>query len=115
MKRCPFFTKLAFVLLVSCTLSVVMAKPTDYTKKTKQILDATNVKGGLIVHIGCGDGKLTAALRASESYLVHGLDSDMQAVRVARELIQIFLFGHNYTRRGGLDGSRSSDNSTGSS
>ena len=88
MKKSRFFTKLTFVLLVSCTLSVVMAKPTDYTQKAKQILDATNVKGGLIVHLGCGDGKLTAALRASESYLVHGLDSDGQAVRGAREHIR---------------------------
>ena len=30
----------------------------------RQILQATGVRGGLIVHLGCGDGKLTAALRA---------------------------------------------------
>jgi outer membrane protein assembly factor BamB len=45
------------------------------------------VKGGLIVHLGCGDGKLTARLRASESYLVHGLDTDAKNVRSARENI----------------------------
>lgn len=40
----------------------------------RDILDATGVKGGLIVHLGCGDGKLTAALRVNDRYLVHGLD-----------------------------------------
>ena len=39
----------------------------------KEILDATGVKGGVIVHIGCGGGELTAALRANDSYIVHGL------------------------------------------
>ena len=40
----------------------------------KEILAAAGVRGGLVVHLGCGDGRLTAALAASESYLVHGLN-----------------------------------------
>ena len=52
--------------------------------KAREILDAAGVKGGLVVHIGCQEGKLTAALRASESYLVHGLDTD--AAKVASAL-----------------------------
>jgi outer membrane protein assembly factor BamB len=54
-------------------------------ESAKDILDATGVKGGLVVHIGCGEGKLTAALRASESYLIHGLDTDAKNIRTARE------------------------------
>jgi hypothetical protein len=27
---------------------------------------ATGVQGGLVVHLGCGDGQLTAALRAAD-------------------------------------------------
>jgi outer membrane protein assembly factor BamB len=57
-------------------------------QQARRILDATNIKGGLIVHIGCGDGKLTAALHKGDSYLVHGLDTDVQAVRTAREHIR---------------------------
>ncbi|MEW6357605.1 MAG: PQQ-binding-like beta-propeller repeat protein [Planctomycetota bacterium] len=53
-----------------------------------QILDAAGVKGGLVVHLGCGDGKLTAALRANDSYLVHGLDTDVANVAKAREHIR---------------------------
>lgn len=49
----------------------------------KQILEATGIQGGLIVHVGCNDGKLTAALRASASYQVHGLDRDASNVAAA--------------------------------
>ena len=51
----------------------------------RQILDASGVKGGLIVHLGCGDGKLTIALRVNDSYLVHGLDTDARNVAAARK------------------------------
>ncbi len=57
-------------------------------EEAKQILAATGVKGGLIVHIGCGDGKVTAALRANDSYLVHGLDTDAKNVAKARKHIR---------------------------
>lgn len=32
-------------------------------KQARQILDKVDLKGGFIVHIGCGDGKLTANSR----------------------------------------------------
>ena len=56
--------------------------------EAQQILDAAGVKGGLIVHVGCGDGKLTAALRANESYVVHGLDADAANVAKARDALR---------------------------
>ncbi len=60
----------------------------------KEILEATGIKGGLVVHLGCGDGKLTAALRASDSYLVHGLDARAENVATAREHIRsLGLYG----------------------
>jgi outer membrane protein assembly factor BamB len=40
-----------------------------------------------VVHLGCGDGKLTAALRANASYLVHGLDASATNIREARDYI----------------------------
>jgi hypothetical protein len=46
-----------------------------------EILQAAGVSGGLIVHLGCGDGKLTAALRANDRYLLHGLAADVTAAR----------------------------------
>ena len=54
----------------------------------QQILAATGVRGGLIVHLGCGDGTLTAALRINDAYLVQGLDTDPRKVEEARRFVQ---------------------------
>jgi outer membrane protein assembly factor BamB len=62
--------------------------------QAQQILAATGVKGGLVVHLGCGDGKLTAALRANDSYLVQGLDADAGNIEKARQhLHALRLYG----------------------
>ncbi len=82
---CVFLT---FVLAILVISSSAAAQPFRTKRQAKKILDACDIKGGLIVHIGCGDGKLTAALRANESYLVHGLDSSEKNVEQARKYIQ---------------------------
>jgi len=56
-------------------------------EQARQILDASGVRGGLVIHVACGDGKLTAALRANNSYLVHGLDVSAANIEKAREHI----------------------------
>ena len=62
--------------------------------EARKILEATGVRGGFVVHIGCGDGTLTAALRANESYLVHGLDADTANVQKARgHIATLGLYG----------------------
>jgi outer membrane protein assembly factor BamB len=50
--------------------------------------DAGQVQGGLVVHVGCGDGKVTATLRADDRFLVHGLDTDAANIAKAREHIR---------------------------
>ncbi|MDH3584907.1 MAG: PQQ-binding-like beta-propeller repeat protein, partial [Phycisphaerae bacterium] len=50
----------------------------------KQALEQSGVTGGLVVHLGCGDGKQTLGLRANPSLLVHGLDRDSANVARAR-------------------------------
>jgi SAM-dependent methyltransferase len=58
------------------------------------ILKATGIQGGLIIHINCGDGKLTAALGARGGYLVNGLDKNPQAVKAAtRHILSSGLSG----------------------
>jgi len=52
------------------------------------ILSTTGVRGGLVVHLGCRDGKLTAGLWGGPSYLVCGLDTDRQNVEAARSYVQ---------------------------
>lgn len=56
-------------------------------KSAQQILEASGVKGGVIVHVGCGDGNLTMALRANDRYIVQGLDTDEANVKRARAAI----------------------------
>ena len=53
-----------------------------------QVIEDTGVSGGLVVHLGCGDGKLIAALGASDGYLVQGLDVDQDNVDRARQHVQ---------------------------
>jgi len=52
-----------------------------------EILTKTGTTGGLIVHVGCGDGELTAKLRTAEGALVHGLDTNWSNVAKARQHI----------------------------
>jgi len=93
-------TILAFVLGAAMPAMVAGGSPAaevekaTYVLQAEQILAATGTQGGLIVHLGCGDGRLTAALRAGDSYTVHGLDADEKNVQQARKYIQsIGLYG----------------------
>ena len=82
------------VLLMLAFFSASLATGSPDSVAAKQILDATGVQGGFVVHLGCGDGTLTAALHASESYLVQGLDADAKNVEAARKHIQALgLYG----------------------
>ncbi len=75
----------ACLLLVCCH---VAAEGTGDAKRGQEILDAAGVRGGLVVHVGCGDGRLTAALRPNSSYTVHGLDASPARIAKARRHIQ---------------------------
>jgi len=78
-------------LSVLWALSALGASPKE---RATRLLAESGVKGGLVVHLGCGDGRLTAALRASESYLVQGLDADPANIAKARRHIQsLGLYG----------------------
>jgi outer membrane protein assembly factor BamB len=76
------------VLCVLCMLPAAAAQPQDQRQKAVQILDGSGFKGGLIVHVGCGDGKLTAALRLRDNDLVHGLDTNAETVETAQDYIR---------------------------
>ena len=92
-KTAQFFTTFTCVLVIVSIFLVANAQHTP-KEQAQQILDATGVNGGLIVHVGCGNGQLTAALRANDSYLVHGLDADADNIEQAREHIRsLGLYG----------------------
>ena len=73
---------------VALGLAMALASGAAGAQEARQILDAAGVKGGLVVHVGCGDGRLTTALHANERYLVHGLDSGAANVEKAREHVR---------------------------
>ena len=62
-------------------------------EQAREILRQTGVKGGLIVHVGCGEGALTAALGAGGPYVVRGLDADAANIEKAREHIRSLKLG----------------------
>ena len=72
---------LAFLVLAAGCAVVLAATP---EKEASRILRASGVRGGLVVHVGSDNGQLTAALRASDRYLVQGLDRDLRTVEQAR-------------------------------
>jgi len=75
-----------FVILIASSVKAVQQSTPH--EQAKKILQVSNIKGGIIVHIDCGNGKVTAALRSSKEYLVHGLDADTNNVKKARVYIQ---------------------------
>jgi len=72
-----FFIRL-FTLLAACPLLVG-------AETASELLDLAAVKGGVVIHLGIGDGSLTKTLRAHSSYQVQGLDTDLAKVAAARQ------------------------------
>ena len=63
-------------------------------KQAESIFATTGFRGGLVVHLGCGSGRLTAALREGGADLVHGLDSSSAEIDEARTYIRsLGLYG----------------------
>jgi len=76
-------------LLEVCLFAGIMeAKTNNDVTQAQEILHKTGIQGGIVVHLGCGDGNLTAALRANDRYTVHGLDTDPVNINKARSYIK---------------------------
>lgn len=92
------------LLLVRRSISVFLAAlvscaPASGQQPAKDVLKTAGVTGGLIVHLGCGAGKLTAELKAANCSVVQGLDTEPANIAAARA----------YIRSRGLDGTVSAD------
>jgi len=85
-------TAVGLVMLVLLAAASAGAEPT-----AGDILKATGVRGGLIVHVGCGDGTLTAALHAGDAFIVQGLDTDPASIAKARDHIASLGLGGKVT------------------
>lgn len=85
-------TVIAGVVLACCQRAT--AGEGQPALEARDILQTSGLRGGLVAHVGCGDGRLTAALRADGGYLVHGLDRDPSKVQQTRVHIQsLGLYG----------------------
>ena len=72
-------------MLLATTVAAALAGPAD---EAEQIASLAGFHGGLVIHVGCGDGKLTAALRLADNCVVQGLQRDARRVETARVAIR---------------------------
>jgi len=72
-------------ILLTAIAQAVLAGPAD---EARQIATLAGFHGGLVIHVGCGDGKLTAALRLADNCVVQGLEADAKRVDAARTAIR---------------------------
>ena len=54
-----------------------------------RVLAESGVTGGLLIHLPCGDGALTAALGRDKRFLVQGLDRDTSNVQATQRRIRL--------------------------
>ena len=73
---------LAALLAIACSAESARA---DEEPLASAILDTTGFPGGLIVHVNSNGGKLTAALKANDGTIMHGLDNGAADVASARK------------------------------
>ena len=74
-----------FGLLLSTMIPTALAGPVD---EAEQIASLANFHGGLVIHVGCGDGKLNTSLRLADNCVVQGLQSNSKRVETARANIR---------------------------
>ena len=75
-------------------VSTFVAAGADDGGWARKVVDASGVAGGLIVHVGCGEGQQTAALRVNDSYQVFGLDRDAAKIAAGRKkLVEAGKYG----------------------
>ena len=65
-------------------VGLLLTYHSGFAQSPQERLQNSGVKGGLVVHIDCNDGKLTTELALNDNYLVHGLDTSIKDVQAAR-------------------------------
>ncbi len=77
--------------LIATLFTCVLITNLVGANSARDVLDAAGVKGGFVVHIGCGGPEasvLTAELHSSDRFLVHGLSRNLSHVAASRKHIQ---------------------------
>jgi len=77
-----------FLAVLALGLFVPVAAQADEAETlAKTVRKTSGVSAGLIVHYGCGDGALAAALSGGDGVVVHGLARSAASMRKARALL----------------------------
>jgi len=87
MSAIPTITRSIVISVGISLVSLASSAAGPAGKQAAEIREAAGFQGGLIVHVGCGEGGLTAALGGDGRTLVHGLDTDSKRVEAARRAI----------------------------
>lgn len=84
----------AFALLLLATFVSASQTADSLNEMVGSILEDTKTEGGLVVHLGAMDGRVTAALRKDDRFTVHGLALSEEAVAKSRATIEsLGLYG----------------------
>ena len=82
------------IALISLPFAVATINSIQAATPAVELLQASGIKGGIVVHLGCGDGRTTSALHVGDRFLVCGLDTDADKVEQARAHIDsLGLYG----------------------
>src|SRR5688500_6349930 len=91
-------TRSSIPVLAACCLAVLFTRASPLRAHARAqlapreaaaaFLRETGVRAGFVVHLGCGDARLPAALRAGEGYQVPGLARDAAQLAAARQRLR---------------------------
>ena len=84
-RKIPIPRPLLVVLILISTGKVAFGAIGPADAEAADIIAATGVQGGFVVHLGAGEGQLTEALHRNSSYQVQGLEREAGKVQIARE------------------------------
>jgi outer membrane protein assembly factor BamB len=76
---------------VTLTLAMNALRPcgaAETATEAQRLVEQATLPGGVIVHVGCRDGRFTDALRVTGTFLVQGLDADPANVAKARAYLR---------------------------
>ncbi|MDP6045673.1 MAG: class I SAM-dependent methyltransferase, partial [Phycisphaerae bacterium] len=73
--------------IICACLPAVCGLQIAHAGQGADILKSAGVQGGLVVHVGCGTGEVTADLVPNAGFVVRGLDSDAANISKARKCI----------------------------
>ena len=89
---CQRMILLTFGLALTAPLAgnVTVAEAQQLTphEAAREIANATGIQGGFVVHLSCGNGELTTALRLNERFQAHGLALESSHVVQARATVR---------------------------